>query len=112
MLYSPGAFLPAAERYRLMPQIDRWVVNEALTIIARKGQDFNAVCAINLSGQSISQDDFLNYVLDKVQQHGINAQRICFEITETAVISNLEKSATLYAQFTRHWLSLFARRLW
>ncbi len=92
VLYSPGAFLPAAERYRLMPQIDRWVVNEALTIIARKGQDFNAVCAINLSGQSISQDDFLNYVLDKVQQHGINAQRICFEITETAVISNLEKA--------------------
>jgi diguanylate cyclase (GGDEF)-like protein/PAS domain S-box-containing protein len=92
MLFPPSTFLPAAERYNLMPQIDRWVINEALRIIADKGKDFNAVCAINLSGQSLSHDGFLDFVLDKIEQHGINTQRICFEITETAVISNLEKA--------------------
>lgn len=91
-LYLPSAFLLIAERYHLMPQIDRWVVNEALTIIAAKGAKFKTVCAINLSGQSISQDGFLEYVLNKIKEYGVNTQRICFEITETAVITDLEKA--------------------
>ncbi len=91
-LYLPGHFLPTAERYHLMPQIDRWVVNEALSIIARKGKSFKSVCAINLSGQSLADDDFLNYVMQKIKQHGVDAKQICFEITETAVISNINKA--------------------
>ena len=91
-LYPPGSFLPAAERYRLMPQIDRWVVAAALAAIKRKGVNFDAVCAINLSGQSLSQDDFLDYVLAQIKQHKVDTKRLCFEITETAVITNLDKA--------------------
>jgi diguanylate cyclase (GGDEF)-like protein/PAS domain S-box-containing protein len=91
-LYPPGVFLPAAERYRLMPQIDRWVVCEALAIVARKGTDFHDVCAINLSGQTLSEDGFLDYVIEQIEKNGVDATRICFEITETAVIANLNKA--------------------
>ena len=91
-LYPPGSFLPIAERYHLMPQIDRWVVNAALTIIARKGAAFNRVYAINLSGQSLSQEGFLDFVINQIKHHKIDAKQLCFEITETAVISNLNKA--------------------
>ena len=91
-LYPPGSFLPIAERYHLMPQIDHWVVNEALTIIARKGAAFNAVCAINLSGQSLSQEGFLDFVINQIKHHKVDAKQLCFEITETAVITNLNKA--------------------
>lgn len=95
VLYPPSAFLPAAERYRLMPQIDRWVINEALSIIARKNKDLDTVYAINLSGQSLSQDGFLEYVTAKIKQYGVDTHRLCFEITETAVITNLNKAIHL-----------------
>jgi diguanylate cyclase (GGDEF)-like protein/PAS domain S-box-containing protein len=91
-LYPPGAFLPAAERYHLMPQIDRWVINEAFRIIVSKGAKFKTVCAINLSGQSLSQDGFLDYVIQKIKEHKVNTKQLCFEITETAVITNLDKA--------------------
>ena len=91
-LYLPGSFLPIAERYHMMPQIDRWVVNAALTIIARKGPAFKMVCAINLSGQSLSEDGFLDYVINQIKLHKVNAKQLCFEITETAVITNLNKA--------------------
>ena len=91
-LYQPSSFLPIAERYHLTPQIDRWVVNAALTIIARKGAAFKMVCAINLSGQSLSQEGFLDYVINQIKQHKVDAKQLCFEITETAVITNLSKA--------------------
>ena len=91
-LYLPGSFLPTAERYHMMPQIDRWVVNAALQIIARKGAAFNMVCAINLSGQSLSQEGFLDYVINQIKHHKVNTKQLCFEITETAVITNLNKA--------------------
>ena len=90
--YSPGYFLPAAERYHLMPKIDRWVVSEALSIIARKGGSFPYVCAINLSGQTLSEDGFLEFVVEQIKLHNIDTSRICFEITETSVIANLNKA--------------------
>jgi EAL domain-containing protein (putative c-di-GMP-specific phosphodiesterase class I) len=94
-LYAPGFFLPAAERYHLMPMIDRWVVAEALSIIARKGEHFDYVCAINLSGQTLTEDDFLDYVVSKIEYYGVDSRRICFEITETAVIANMAKACKL-----------------
>ncbi|MDP1658088.1 MAG: EAL domain-containing protein [Methylotenera sp.] len=90
--YPPGYFLPAAERYHLMPKIDRWVVGEALSIIARKGDSFPYVCAINLSGQTLSEEGFLEYVIEQIKLHKVNTSRICFEITETSVIANLNKA--------------------
>ncbi len=91
-LYPPGVFLPVAERYKLMPKIDRWVVAETFSILAAKGNDFPYVCAINLSGQTLSDDSFLAFVIDQVNKVAINPNRICFEITETAVITNLDKA--------------------
>jgi diguanylate cyclase (GGDEF)-like protein/PAS domain S-box-containing protein len=91
-LYPPVAFLPAAERYRLMPQIDRWVINEAMNIIARKGDAFKTICAINLSGQSFSDERLLEYIITQIKHHGIDASRLCFEITETAVISSIDQA--------------------
>jgi diguanylate cyclase (GGDEF)-like protein/PAS domain S-box-containing protein len=94
-LYAPGFFLPAAERYHLMPMIDRWVVAEALAIMARKGESFDYVCAINLSGHTLTEDDFLEYVMSKIEYYGVDSRRICFEITETAVIANMTRACKL-----------------
>lgn len=91
-LYPPGAFLPVAERYKLMPKIDRWVVAETFAVLATKGDEFPYVCAINISGQTLSDEQFLDFVIDKIKQFSINPKGICFEITETAVISNLDKA--------------------
>jgi EAL domain-containing protein (putative c-di-GMP-specific phosphodiesterase class I) len=75
-----------------MPKIDRWVVGEALSIIARKGANFPYVCAINLSGQTLSEEGFLEYVIEQIKLHNVDTRRICFEITETSVIANLNKA--------------------
>jgi len=90
-LVPPGSFLPAAERYNLMPRIDRWVVGQALRWLADHPEQ--AICgAINLSGQSLSDDRFLDYVLDELACTGVAPGRVCFEITETAAIANLTKA--------------------
>jgi len=91
-LYPPGYFLPVAERYHLMPMLDRWVIREALAIIARKGPAPDCVYAINLSGQTLSDEGFLEYVVELIKGHGVDVRRLCFEITETAVIANLDKA--------------------
>lgn len=98
-LYPPGVFLPVAERYKLMPKIDKWVVAETFAILASKGSHFPYICAINLSGQTLSDENFLDFVMDKMKQFSINPKSICFEITETAVISNLDKA--------RHFIQTF-----
>ena len=94
-LYPPGYFFAAAERYRIMPKIDRWVVAKAFSIIAGKGSTFTDVCSINLSGQTLTDDSFLEYTLQQIKLHGVDPRRICFEITETAVIANLNKARQL-----------------
>ncbi len=90
VLYPPSYFLPVAERYLLMPKIDRWVVAEALRIIAAKGLHFKHLCAINLSGLTLSDAAFLDYVIAQIKRYQVNPRQICFEITETAVIANLD----------------------
>jgi Amt family ammonium transporter len=93
-LVSPDKFIPAAERYNLMPTIDRWVVHEALTRLAdRDTQDAHArfTLAINLSGTSLSDDRFLDYVTEELEKARLPECAICFEITETAAISSLSR---------------------
>jgi diguanylate cyclase (GGDEF)-like protein/PAS domain S-box-containing protein len=88
-LVSPAAFIPAAERYNLITGLDRWVVQRALNwLAAHPGQDIR--CAINLSGQSVAEESFLDFLIDQVRGTGIPPGNICFEITETAAISNLD----------------------
>lgn len=89
----PDSFIPAAERYGLMTSLDRWVVENVFKLIARcmierPGRPM-AMCAINLSGITIGDDDFLSFLREKFNAYGIPPSMICFEITETSAISNL-----------------------
>lgn len=89
----PGAFVPAAERYGLMPLIDRWVVETALANFDRlhpSGRGLGA-CAINLSASTLEDEDFAGFVLDTLARHNVPANRLCFEITETAAVSNIAR---------------------
>jgi diguanylate cyclase (GGDEF)-like protein/PAS domain S-box-containing protein len=91
----PGFFLPAAERYNLIVNIDRWVLEETFSLLSTN-PDFlkqNNFCSINLSGQSITDDTFLDFAISKINESGIDAMKICFEITETAAISNLNTAS-------------------
>ncbi len=91
-IIPPAAFLPAAERYHLMPMIDRWVLDKALHKLARNDGDVSllATCAINLSGQSLTDLKLYDYILKLLKDTGVNPKRLCFEITESAVIANME----------------------
>lgn len=89
-LIFPDKFIPAAERYHLMVDIDKWVINKSFEYIKKleKKYDGAVLCSINLSGQSICEHDFLNYIVNKLDSSGISPSSVCFEITETAVVSN------------------------
>ena len=90
-LIYPGAFLPAAERYNLSEKIDRWVVATTLEWLAGDKEELEAlaVCSINLSGHSMGDDAFLDFLLTQFDQSIVSPGKICFEITETAAIANL-----------------------
>ena len=97
-LIAPIAFIPAAERYHLMPSIDRWVIRTVFRLLAdrRAAGDAAAVAgtyAINLSGASIGDDQFLDYVRESFTRFGIPHRSICFEITETTAVTSLSKAA-------------------
>ncbi|WP_339438341.1 EAL domain-containing protein [Pseudomonas sp. EA_15y_Pfl1_P104] len=89
----PDSFIPAAERYGLMTSLDRWVVENVFKIIARCLQERPnrpmAVCAINLSGITIGDDEFLGFLRERFHTYNIPPSMICFEITETSAIANL-----------------------
>ena len=92
-LVSPDQFIPAAERYSLMSTLDRWVIREALAELADRGDGGEAryTIAINLSGTSLSEDRFLEDVIKELEKQKLPKGAICFEITETAAISNLSR---------------------
>ena len=90
-LVVPGAFIPAAERYGLMPAIDRWVIETTLAHfdrLHRAGSMLDLV-SINLSGASISDDALADWIIALLQRHGITPARVCFEVTETVAVRNL-----------------------
>lgn len=91
---SPVEFLRAAERYRLMPDVDRWVVQTALTALGRGGIRLPAhrSLAINLSGQTLGDPQFLEFVVDVLDRTGVSPSQLCFEVTENSVITNIEHS--------------------
>ncbi len=88
-IIPPGAFLPAAERYNLSTKLDRWVVSKLLKTIGTGSQLKVGVVAINLSGPSLCDEDFLTFLLNLILETKIDPARLCFEITETAAIANL-----------------------
>lgn len=93
-LIPPGAFIPAAERYNLMPALDRWVVEHAFGHLAEGGGRCGDgdVFFINLSGATLSDEPFTALVTQQLRLHGLAPATIGFEITETAVIANLARA--------------------
>jgi len=91
---NSAEFLKPAERYQMMPQIDRWVINAALGAIA--GGEIklpsHRSCAINLSGQTLGDESFLGFVVDALDRTGVVPSCICFEVTEGAILSNVQQA--------------------
>jgi diguanylate cyclase (GGDEF)-like protein/PAS domain S-box-containing protein len=108
-IISPAVFLPAAERYYLSSNIDKWVVERAFYMLNKIKNDMLIIglCSINLSGTSIGNADFLQFMLEKVDEFQIQPKSICFEITETAIISNLN-AAKIFIEKLRDKGFMFA----
>jgi len=85
-------FLRPAERYQMMPQIDRWVINTTLAAISSGEIKLSAhrSCAINLSSQTLGDETFLGFVVDSLDRTGVAPSAICFEVTEAAILSNVQ----------------------
>lgn len=97
-ILPPDKFLSAAERYQLLPQIDRWVLRNALAALksqagALRGRGMRF--SINLSGPSIADEGFLQHLESSVRDSGLPPELLCFELTETAAISNLARADRL-----------------
>ena len=93
-IIAPALFIEAAERYGLTPNIDRWVIKSAFRWLVSEADERErlALCSINLSGQSLGDEKFLPFVIDQFQMSGLDASRICFEITETAAIASYSQA--------------------
>ncbi len=90
-LIQPIEFIPAAERYNVMPGIDRWVVHQAITALAHRAGDATAAytLSVNLSGTSLNDNHFLEFLISELAANPMSDGAICFEITETAAVANL-----------------------
>ncbi|HET6628239.1 MAG TPA: EAL domain-containing protein [Woeseiaceae bacterium] len=93
-IVAPALFIEAAERYGLTPSIDRWVIRSAFQWLVSEADERErlSLCSINLSGQSLGDEKFLPFVIDQFQMSGLDASRICFEITETAAIASYSQA--------------------
>lgn len=92
---SPLDFIRSAERFGYVTRVDRWVVRETFAWISRlmDMQKEAPQISINLSGTSITDNDFLDYTLEQISEYGVGTSKLCFEITETGVIDNLPRAA-------------------
>jgi len=88
-IVPPMAFIPAAERYGLMPEIDRWVIRQALAYIAARPAGRSGLFSINLSGALINDEEALSFIAGQLDASGVAPASVCFEITETSAIANL-----------------------
>jgi len=95
-MVQPSAFIPAAERYNLMPLLDRWVIGRALKLADHSrtdGGEAGYMLAINLSGTSLNDAMFLEELSGQLAEQRLPPGALCFEITETAAIANLANAA-------------------
>ena len=101
----PTTFIPSAERYHLMPNIDRWVIKNTLAAyrkllnISFEACDY--VFSINLSGTSLSDKSLLGYIREQFAIYAVPPQSICFEITETAAVVNLKNTIQLFTSLRK-----------
>jgi diguanylate cyclase (GGDEF)-like protein/PAS domain S-box-containing protein len=93
-IISPSDFLPAAERYHIIQSLDKWVVNHSFNLLNANPDFIDAgnTISINLSGQSIADDGMLNFIIKQLQSAKFKPECICFEITETATVSNINRA--------------------
>ncbi len=101
MLVAPMAFIPAAERYNLMPQIDRWVVSSLFASLKDAHHQIQSLYTVNLSGASFNDDRFLDFLKEQFSIYQIPPQKICFEVTETVAIGNLNKATRFIRQLKK-----------
>jgi diguanylate cyclase (GGDEF)-like protein len=94
-LQSPSDFITSAERFGYITLVDRWVIREVFTWVSSLMDRQKTIpeLSINLSGSSVTDNDFLDYVLEQISQFGVGTSRLCFEITETGAIDNLPRAA-------------------
>ena len=95
----PAEFIRAAERYRLMPFVDRWVVQTVLSALGRGGMKLppGRSVAINIAGQTLGDSEFLEFVVDCFDHTGATPSDICFEVTESSVVANLDHARRFIA---------------
>jgi EAL domain-containing protein (putative c-di-GMP-specific phosphodiesterase class I) len=118
-LILPMSFIPVAERYDLMRTIDRWVIERAFAdfrrLVRERGVERPAEISINLSGHTLSSPEFGDHVRECLARYGVPPSSICFEITETAAIANVERARavveSLRAMGVRFWLDDFGSGL-
>lgn len=93
-IIAPDDFLPAARRYYMMESIDRWVVTNVLRTLSEHPEHVRnlEMCSINLSGQSIGNPDFQRYLESRLDQFRVPAEKLCFEITESAAVADLNQA--------------------
>ncbi len=96
-LLLPGEFLPAAERYNLTTKLDYWVIENTLDLLSNNPSIYDSFTSfsINLSGASVSIPETADFIISKINNSELDANKICFEITETAAISNLVQANEL-----------------
>jgi diguanylate cyclase (GGDEF)-like protein len=95
---GPDRFLSAANRYQMMPEIDRWVINQAIELLKPQAEllaGHTVSFAINFSGQSLNDEGFVDFLLERIRSSGIDPAVFCFELTETATIANMARAESL-----------------
>jgi len=108
----PGAFIPAAERYNLMPIVDRWVIRTLFSSRSAewrrlweeyedKDEPFPILCAVNLSATSLNDDMFPTFLKEQLEYYGMPPQALCLEITETSAIANLNKASNFMRELSK-----------
>jgi len=100
----PGEMLSAAERYHMMTALDRWVVNNALVSLANADNSLEVnLCTfcINVSAQSLQDDSFIDHIESRIVETGVAADTLCFEITETSLVRNIDRAQRFISRLQR-----------
>ncbi len=102
-ILGPGVFIPTAERYNVMGKVDRWVVKEFVRHLCINSDLYNEIdmATLNLSGQTLSNPDFLPYLLNLLEEYPGISKKLCFELTESAALNNLSESSELVMEMKK-----------
>jgi diguanylate cyclase (GGDEF)-like protein/PAS domain S-box-containing protein len=100
-MIAPGAFIETAERFGLIQELDRWVVRNAIGLLASDGPDEDHKLEVNLSGKSIGDPDLPELIERELRRTGVDPARLIFEITETAAIANMDQARAFAERLTR-----------